>query len=72
MAVLIDESGTAYAIPGATVDEGADDAATGAIAQLGYSPSDIGRVSDAWIEYFAAGPALSVEAARETPGSGSN
>lgn len=72
MAVLIDESGTAYAIPGATVDEGADDAATGAIAQLGYSPSDIGRASDAWIEYFAAGPALSAEAARETPGSGSN
>jgi type VII secretion protein EccB len=72
MAVLIDESGTAYAIPGATLDESSEDAATGAIAQLGYSLSDVGRVSDAWIEFFAAGPALSAEAARETPGSGSN
>lgn len=72
MAVLIDESGTAYAIPGATLDEGSEDAATGAIAQLGYSLSDVGRVSDAWIEFFAAGPALTAEAARETPGSGTN
>ncbi|WP_314424311.1 type VII secretion protein EccB [uncultured Microbacterium sp.] len=70
MAVLIDESGTAYAIPGATLDEGSEDAASGAITQLGYSLSDVGQVSDAWIEFFAAGPALSAEAARETPGSG--
>jgi len=27
-------------------------------------------VSDAWIEFFAAGPALTSEAARESPGSG--
>ena len=76
MAVLIDESGTAYAIPGAVVEEGEADAAGGAdasgdaIAQLGYSPDDIGQVSNAWIEFFAAGPALTTEAARESPGSG--
>lgn len=72
MAVLIDESGTAYAIPDATADQSAEDAAGGAIAQLGYTPEDVGRVSDAWIEYFAAGPALTTEAARESPGSGTN
>lgn len=72
MAVLVDESGTAYAIPGATLDESSEDASSGAIAQLGYSISDVGRVSDAWIEFFAAGPALSAEAARESPGSGTN
>ncbi|KJL21456.1 ESX-1 secretion system protein eccB1 [Microbacterium oxydans] len=70
MAVLVDESGTAYAIPGAVVEPDAEEAASDAIAQLGYSPSDIGRVSNAWIEFFAAGPALTSEAARESPGSG--
>ncbi|CAN7200151.1 type VII secretion protein EccB [Microbacterium foliorum] len=70
LAVLIDESGTAFAIPGAAAEQSAEDAASGPIAQLGYSPDDVGRVSDAWIEFFAAGPALTSEAARESPGSG--
>ena len=72
MAVLIDESGTAYAIPGAVAEQSAEDAASGPIAQLGYSADDVGRVSDAWLEFFAAGPALTTEAARESPGSGTN
>lgn len=70
MAVLVDESGTAFAIPGAVAEEGAADATSDAVTQLGYSPDDIGRVSNAWIEFFAAGPALTTEAARESPGSG--
>lgn len=72
MAVLVDESGTAYAIPGAVVEPDAEEAASNAIAQLGYAPADVGRVSNAWIEFFAAGPALTTEAARESPGSGTN
>ncbi|MFJ6549043.1 type VII secretion protein EccB [Microbacterium sp. NPDC091676] len=70
MAVLVDESGTAYAIPGAVPDESAEDAASGPLAQLGYTPGDVGRVPSAWIDFFAAGPALTTEAARESPGSG--
>lgn len=72
MAVLIDESGTAFAIPDALEETAPEDAASGVIAQLGYTPDDMGRVTDAWIEFFAAGPALTTEAARESPGSGSN
>ncbi|MFT4258272.1 type VII secretion protein EccB [Microbacterium sp.] len=71
LAVLIDESGTAFAIPAADVDAPAEEVAGGVIAQLGYTPADVGRVSDAWIEFFAAGPALTAEAARESPGTGS-
>ncbi|WP_091229743.1 type VII secretion protein EccB [Microbacterium sp. 3J1] len=70
MAVLIDESGTAFAIPDAVVDAGAEDAGSDPVTQLGYTQDDIGHVSDAWIEFFAAGPALSAEAARESPGAG--
>lgn len=72
MAVLVDESGTAYAIPGAVLVEGEADAASDAIAQLGYSPDDVGHVSSAWIDFLAAGPALTTEAARESPDSGTN
>jgi len=72
MTVLIDESGTAYAIPDAAAEQSAEDAATGPVAQLGYTSDDVGRVTDAWIEFFAAGPALTVDAARESPGSGTD
>lgn len=72
IAVLVDESGTAYAIPGAIVEQSESDTSSDPIAQLGYSPADVGRASNAWIEFFAAGPALTVEAARESPGSGTN
>ncbi|MFJ4045615.1 type VII secretion protein EccB [Microbacterium sp. NPDC089987] len=68
MAVLIDESGTAYAIPGAVADTPSNEAADGPIAQLGYAANDVGRVPAAWIEFFAAGPALTAEAASESPG----
>lgn len=72
LAVLIDESGTAFAIPGAAAAQNAEESASGPIAQLGYSPDDVGQVSDAWIEFFAAGPALTSDAARESPGSGTD
>ncbi len=72
LAVLIDESGTAFAIPDASLDESDEESASGAIAQLGYARDDVGRVSDAWIEFFAAGPALTTDAARESPGAGEN
>ena len=38
-------------------------------AIFGYSMDDLGGVSNAWTEFFAAGPALTAEAARESPGS---
>ncbi|WP_284328451.1 S8 family serine peptidase [Demequina litorisediminis] len=56
--VLVDESGTAYAMPGA-------DAAV--LARLGYAEDDASRVPDVWLQFFAAGPALTVEAAGATP-----
>lgn len=67
-AVLIDESGTAYSIPGAgTGAEDSDDS----IRRLGYSATDVGRASNEWIQFFAAGPALTTEAAGMSPEEGS-
>ncbi|MGO1507489.1 type VII secretion protein EccB [Microbacterium sp.] len=57
---LVDESGAAYAIP-----DGAE-----AIGRLGYATDEVGAVPDAWLAYFAAGPALAIEAAGSTPVSG--
>ena len=55
---LIDSTGTAFALPGAT-DE--------TIERLGYSPSGVGAVGQDWIALFAAGPALSEDAAGRAP-----
>ena len=57
MRMLIDGSGTAYAIAG-----GED-----AVQRLGYATGDVGHTSDAWIQFFPAGPALSSAAAGRTP-----
>ena len=57
--VLVDESGTAYALPGA-------DAAV--LSRLGYDAQENAtRVPDVWMQFFAAGPALTVDAAGTTP-----
>lgn len=55
---LVDESGTSYAMPGA------DPALLG---RLGYSDEDATRVPSVWMQFFAAGPDLTVEAAGATP-----
>lgn len=69
-AVLIDESGTAYSIPSSAGGEEGDEE-DDAVQRLGYSADDVGRVSNTWIQFFAAGPALTREAAGEAPGDGS-
>ncbi|MGN8026711.1 type VII secretion protein EccB [Microbacterium sp. 22242] len=61
MHLLIDGSGTAYAIAG-----GKD-----AVQRLGYAAGDVGRASDAWVQFFPAGPALSSAAAGRTPSAAS-
>jgi type VII secretion protein EccB len=55
---LIDETATAYAIPGATED---------VLARLGYSVDDFLDVTSGWLEFMAPGPALDIDAARRTP-----
>lgn len=55
---LIDETGTAYAIPGATDD---------LLARLGYTAADLADVTSNWLEFMAPGPALDKNAARSTP-----
>ncbi|GAA4480790.1 type VII secretion protein EccB [Microbacterium panaciterrae] len=61
MPMLIDGSGTAYAVAG-----GKD-----AVQRLGFATGDVGRATDAWIQFFPAGPALSSAAAGRTPAAAS-
>lgn len=56
--VLVDQLGVAYPIPNAD-DE--------VLARLGYVADDVGLASGAWMQFFAAGPDLSVGAAGSTP-----
>ena len=58
MIFLIDESGTAFAIPDATEDT---------IARLGYALDDVSRVPDRWLQFLPTGPALTAEAAASSP-----
>lgn len=55
---LVDETGTAFAVPGATEDT---------LARLGYTVDDVSAVSSAWMQFFASGPELTESAARSTP-----
>ena len=55
---LIDESGTAYAVPAATKD---------VLARLGYEPDDMLPVNSTWLDFLAVGPALDKDAAGKTP-----
>lgn len=56
---LIDETGTAYAI-----EDGADDP----LARLGYAREDVVPVTGDWLQFFAAGPDLTIAAAGSSPG----
>lgn len=51
---LVDATGTAYPVPGATEET---------VNRLGYQVDDIGLVGDVWIDLLKTGPALTPEAA---------
>lgn len=55
--LAIDQTGTSYAIDGSTPD---------LLQRLGYEPTDVAPVPQAWVELFRTGPALSVKAAQTT------
>lgn len=55
---LVDATGTAYALPGAT-DE--------TVLRLGYEPGDVGEVTSAWIALLHTGPTLDEETAGRSP-----
>ncbi|MFE1646750.1 type VII secretion protein EccB [Microbacterium sp. P01] len=60
MLTLVDATGTAYALPGATEET---------IKRLGYDPdADVGSAGQDWIALLASGPALTEAAAGTTPG----
>ncbi|WP_052226743.1 type VII secretion protein EccB [Microbacterium mangrovi] len=58
MVTLIDATGTAYGMPGATTET---------IKRLGYAKRDVGTAPSAWTALFATGPALTEAAAGKTP-----
>ena len=55
---LVDESGTAYPVPGADSD---------IMGRLGYELDDIALVPGAWLQFLAAGPDLTQTAAGSAP-----
>lgn len=55
---LIDGTGTAYPVPGATPE---------ILAQLGFTDDDVSQVPQSWIGLFLAGPALTEAAAGNAP-----
>jgi len=55
---LVDATGTAYAVPGATAET---------LARLGYDADEIGDVGDEWTALLPTGPALSEEGAGRSP-----
>lgn len=55
---LIDESGTAFALP---------DADDEILARLGYARTDVTTATSAWLQFFASGPALTPQAAGSSP-----
>jgi type VII secretion protein EccB len=63
MLTLVDATGTAYAVPGAT-DE--------TLARLGYADEDVTAIGDEWTALLATGPALSEEAAGRSPSTGAD
>ncbi|KGN35021.1 hypothetical protein N802_01350 [Knoellia sinensis KCTC 19936] len=60
--LAIDQTGTSYAIDGSTPD---------LLQRLGYQPTDVAPVPQAWAELFRTGPELSVRAAQTTVVAGS-
>jgi type VII secretion protein EccB len=55
---LIDRTGTAFAVPGATAE---------IVERLGYTENDIAEVPQSWIDFLPSGPALTVAAAGASP-----
>jgi len=55
---LVDESGTAYPVPGADAD---------LVGRLGYDTRDVSLVPSAWLQFMPAGPELTVDAAGSSP-----
>jgi type VII secretion protein EccB len=55
---LVDQTGTAFAIPGATSE---------ILGRLGYAESDVAEVPQAWIDFLPSGPALTVSHAGSSP-----
>jgi type VII secretion protein EccB len=55
---LVDESGTAYPVPGADAD---------IIGRLGYDLDDVDLVPGSWLQFLAAGPELTEGAAGSSP-----
>lgn len=58
MVYVIDESGTAYPVPGANAE---------VIARLGYTTSEVMKVPEGWINFMPIGPALTEQAAGASP-----
>ncbi|RLP82037.1 type VII secretion protein EccB [Mycetocola lacteus] len=58
---VVDSTGIAYAVPGATSD---------IIAQLGYEDKDVTTIPAPWLRMIPSGPELSAQAAATTPVSG--
>ena len=58
----IDQTATAYAIPGASAD---------LLARLGYRTTDVTAVPAAWVEFFHPGPRLDPAAAQTVVSAGS-
>ncbi|MCR2784672.1 MULTISPECIES: type VII secretion protein EccB [unclassified Microbacterium] len=55
---LVDATGTAYPVPGATEET---------LARLGYAADEVGEIGDEWTALLPTGPALSEEAAGRSP-----
>lgn len=55
---LVDATGTAYPLPGATEET---------ILRLGYGAEEVGNVSDDWTALLSTGPSLTEEAAGRSP-----
>ena len=58
MVYVIDESGTAYPVPGANAE---------VIARLGYTTSEVMKVPQGWVNFMPIGPALTEQAAGASP-----
>lgn len=58
---LVDATGTAYALPGATGET---------VKRLGYATKNVGTAGQEWTDLLRTGPALTEEAAGRTPSGG--
>jgi type VII secretion protein EccB len=59
--VLIDSSGTTFAVPDALLDD------SDVLARLGYEDVEIPSIPESWLALFPSGPALTIAAAAAAP-----